>query len=198
MVLQEKIPVLSSSAIASYAYTDIAEATGVSRFYLAAQGISGNTTYLLTEKAVYAWPTDAAGGSEINISDASITFNLTAFNLPKTIKGTGYLNIGVKTSAGTGSLKATLKNSVTGNIVSVSSPDTTGTGATTFLLPMTIPNTRFAAGEAMQLTIEDQNTGTLFIGADPQNRDGVNIKPSLGGTYLTASSLYIPFKLDTA
>ena len=196
MILQEKIPVPPSSAIASYNYTDIAEATGVSKFWLAVQAISGNTSYLLTQNQVYSQGA-LSPSNEINISDTSVTFALTAFNLPKTIKGTGYLNIGVKTSAGTGSFKATLKNSVTGNIVAVSSPDTIGTAGATFLLPMTILNTRFKAGEALQLTIEDQNAGTLFIGADPQNRDGTNITPSITpSAHLTASALYIPFKLD--
>ena len=195
-LMQEKIPIIPQPAIASYNYTDIAEGTGIRKFYLAVQAVSGNTTYLLAQDAVYSQGA-LSPSNEINISDASITFALTAFNLPQVIEGTGYLNIGMKTSAGTGSLKATLQNNITGDIVSVSSRDTVGTGAATMLLPMTIPRTHFRDGEILQLKIEDQNTGTLFIGADPQNRDGTNITPSTTpAAHLTASALYIPFRIE--
>lgn len=192
MPIQEKIPLQVSPAIVSYDYTDLAENTGVASFYLCQTAYSGNTSYILTQEQLYS------SAREVNISDTSITFSLTAFNLPQNIKGTGYLSLGRKTSVGTGSIKATLKNSVDGSIVAVSSPDTNATSEDVWLLPMTIPLTHFEVGEQLQLTIEDQNSGTLFIGVDPKNRDGTNITPSTNANLmLTASTLKIPFLLKT-
>src|SRR3990167_1029032 len=190
-LLPIEFPQAPSIASASYDFQDIAEGTGVQKFFLAVNEISGAVSYGLHTDTVFSTK------KEINVGDTNITFSLSAFNLPKAIRGTAYLNCTLKTTAGTGSIIAELLNDVTGSIVSASSQSTVGTGTTNLLIPLVVPETHFRRGEILQLKITDNSAASNeFIGTDPQNRDGTNITPSTDTNGFTNSALYIPFKLE--
>ena len=98
-MVSNKIPPLFTAqqpAIASYDYFDIAEGTGVKMFYGMAVDASGSETILTANQM------DGGGEYNTNLSyesfnssdalDTEVLFAMTAFNTPKTINGTAYVN----------------------------------------------------------------------------------------------------------
>ena len=195
----------SEPSIASYSYTDIAEGTGVVKFYLFNSEDDSAKDYHLTSNVLFSRDVTAqASGSGSPKQD--IDFDLAAFNMPQTINGTGYATIamGGRSTAGSSVYIIVRVRKESGGettLVSIQSDTHTLPAASTqnwyFNVPLVIPQTHFKKGDILRITIETYpvhvDTG-IHIGTSPKNR-GYTVA---GGTAVTLSesTVYIPFKLD--
>lgn len=202
-------------AIASYDYTDVAEGTGITKFYGFETRVSGTKTYHLGTSDVFSTEIE----QEETIGSSSWTleidddFDLPAFNLPRKIKGTAtvtfswYVRTGVSAD---GKAYATVNirkwDGTTETELVSGETDPEAIGATTSALqlvnmPLTIPDTHFKRGDILRLTIRIYGrrttaTATVGLGVDPQNRDGTYLKPSSDSTVISKIEFYCPFKID--
>lgn len=183
---------LPPSAIASYDYTDIAENTGIVKFYLYSSETSAGTTYHLSTNDVYS---DDINRQFATASDED--FDLSQFSLPKTIKGTGIANIAYRIDGASGSAYIICRvrkwdGSSETTLVSVQSPTIAIGNQGVWNFPLVIPQTHFKKGDILRFTIEgyQNGAGVAEIGIDPKNRE------VSGGQTITQSSIYIPFRLD--
>ena len=181
------IPIPQSAAIASFNYTDIAEATGIVKFF-GSVWTSGGTDYppaiitsggFLTTAAISSGKI-AVSGATITSSGEGFILNTThdvVFNRPQNIKGNAYLNItlGAYNNTASGSEPsvwlsgATLTNATTGAILGSAvtsdyfSIPTTAVQARskTFLLKFDLTDQvyHFKAGETLRLTLPLWGTG---------------------------------------
>jgi hypothetical protein len=215
-IIPSSIPVPSSPNIASYDYTDLAEGTGIVKYYLFS---SYNTAldYHLGQSQVYSnsieFPEEATTNTSFE-KTADVDFDLTTFNLPKDIKGTAYLNIAVY-ERGTNDVDnqskiiAKLRHWDGTTETEIASGEgepaasSTATDVKMNNIPIVIATKKhFKKGETLRLTIElwmKANSGDTSYGSfgiDPQNRDGTYITPSSDATVTTAAAIYIPFKLN--
>ncbi len=198
----------SEAAIATYSYTDISEGTGVVKFYGYSTETSGANLYHLSTNPYYS--------EEVEVSVSTNTtynFNLSAFNLPKIIKGTAVINgtIDIKSAAGGTDVDGWILfyiYKVSGSVVSTLGSASTpvynaAAGAETkhiLSVPITISKTNFKKGDILRLTAmiyvyNKVGTNTVSLGIDPQNRDGTYIKPSTDGL-ITKLEFNCPFVID--
>lgn len=216
-LLPINFPVPSERAIATYSFTDIAEGTGVVKFYGFSTETSGALTYRLSTNPVYSSQVETSGsapgtGTQV-ISD--MDFDASPFNMPKTIKGNAIINFGyaaISAPGGTsGKAKVTVyirkwNGTIETEIANATTPETAAAGSGSTVtkmacLPITIPHTHFEAGETLRITAVTQavvtaaSCGAVFA-HDPQNRDGTYIAPSSDTDMTTKFEAYIPFTLD--
>ena len=148
-----------------------------------------------------------------------LDFDLTNFNIPKTIGGTAYISFTGKArgteGAGDGVIyfNAIIKKVINGDETDIISSSTVvdESGASTrlklYTIKLTIPQTRFEKGSILRITLEvyGKYTGSpagnvkfiYAIGHDPQNRDGVEISPSIDDPKtITKIDVFIPVRLD--
>lgn len=192
----------SENVITSYDFVDIAEGTGVVAFYLAQQGTSSANSYLLTTNQVYS-----SFISIVNPGATTYDFDLTSFNLPKTVKGTAFLSMGIYmvASGGNTSVTVQIKKDSGGNVTDVSSAITgdyiNGNGAHKMLLiPIPLTQTNFKRGDILRcsITMYGGGSGDEEIGTDPIGRNGTYITSAVTGPSMTTTSkLFIPFRIDT-
>lgn len=205
----------SEAAIASYSFTDIAEGTGIVKYYGFVEEDSGGVDYYLSTQAVFSRDIDitATGGASASI-DAD--FDLPPFNLPRTVKGTALVTFtfSLVTGVGTGgTATATAKirkwdgSSETDLVTGTSQTITLGgeeSQKDLSVMSLVVPETLFKTGEILRLTMgvtwtrtAGANNGTVYLGTDPQNRDGTNIAPSTDSPATTTKlEFYCPFKVD--
>jgi len=206
------------SAIASYDYTDVADGTGNSTFYLCYTADNSGDTLILTNEILYSteidytYQIDAAD----NTDAANLDFNLTAFNTPRTIQGNATVEIGMslyqsttaddrvwtyntinlyKVSGGVETLIGTAVSATEANPGS----DTSTYYINTFSIPLT--QTHFKIGDNLRANIlvhvsgaGTAGCGSVTIGHDPQNRDNT-ILPS-SEDVITSSRVIVPFRID--
>lgn len=223
MALPQILPIPQEQAIASYDYFDIAEGTGIKKFYGLSTSLSTGTTYSLNANPLFS--------SEIGDSDSPAStnwtnvqdkdFDLAPFNLPKIINGTAYISIYLNAyREGAGWLQAYITakirkwdGSSETEIASAQSEtldsSAGGAGARKVLtIPVTVPKTHFKKGETLRLTIvtaarySGAGVSRAVIGYDPQNRDFIgnviadDITPSTDATQTTKVEFFCPFDLD--
>ena len=183
-----------SPVLTTFNFTDIAEGTGIVKFYLA-QSISTGTLspILIADSTVNT--TEEVGGStsgriKILAASASVDFDLTPFNLPKTLRGTGTIEFEAISGTGTGTLTFQLKK-VSGGVpsnVGTATVINVTTAADIFLGRIVIASpVHFAKGDFFRLTITALAQQMTF-GTDPQN----NLEGSIANTKTTLS---VPFDL---
>ncbi len=203
-----------SDVLANYTYTDIVDGSGNVLFY-ALRGDSAND--ILSTQPFYSIGIDQAfAGSSAGAATKKIDldFNLTAFNTPRTMVGTGTIQscYFVTRTGGDGGIQVYCIYRVKKDGVEVANVTTNsvsvGTDATAILVstaPITIPETHFKAGEVLTLTLEvwfenvsGTNSGFGGIAHDPQNRDGTYINPTTDDPKtLTQLNFTCPFKIET-
>lgn len=220
----------TENIIASYSYTDVAEGTGIQTFYGFAlnSGLSGAVSYALSEKVHYTTHTDATTGANTAIVHTSgavvvaeadptnsfdLDFDLTAFNLPKVIKGTAVVQVpwgmnytpsgalsgalivqlakvsdGTETVFASGAVQRAINNS--GTLYSLS----------TLRIPVATEQS-FKKGDNLRMNVigrvlESGGNAQIGVAHDPMDR--------AGATVYTASNLptrvlkiNVPFKIDT-
>lgn len=223
MVLPQYYPQVPPSAIASYNYTDIGEGTGVTLFYaFVSEDDTAKDYHMTTDSALYSTEIDEV----VATADAAFTkkldydFDLTTFNLPKTIKGTAIVTfpIGARL-VGTTSDKSVQTYAIVKlrkwdgaaetEIVSEQSFTVTNlvgdsTAKRNVTLSMIVPQIHFKKGETLRMTVElwakmitagggNSNQASATIGHDPANRDGSYFTAA---TNPTSMILRMPFRLD--
>ena len=212
-VMPINFPLPSESAVASYNYTDIAEGTGVTMFYLAAT----HGDNILTPNQIYSEVIEHSTGAHILTTDfvknMDVDYDLSAFNSPRTVKGTAYINFtGHIWKSGTAvvTAKFTIKvrkwdgttETEIGNATTAEITDAAGYKLTALAIPLT--QTHFAIGDILRVTIEGydkeaapDSTNILIVGQDPMNRDGTYIIPSTDNPVsITQAKIWIPFKIE--
>ncbi len=196
----------ASPVIATYDWTDISDGTGNVVFYAYSTETAGGLDHHLTRQTPYssqivsAFVLDPSGTLTLN-------FDLSPFNLPKTIEGTGLVMVPIRVAADVGSsLTATIRARVLKNtteLVSVTSQNVVaGASATTYemiVMPLVIARTDFAEGDFLRLEIKISITaytgsgGSADFAHDPKGRDDPGFDAS-GNNISTQLVFNIPFK----
>lgn len=208
-------PTGTERATANYNWTDIADGTGVVIFYGASDtdGDQFLQTQVIYSNGIEVGGTAVASGESFNVD-----FDLTAFNTPKTVKGTAYIEYG-HYGAKVNRTGATNMNAyVTFTLYKFDGTTETqiGTNNTyvtfdatpvkrTFCMTLDLTETSFKAGDILRLTAVGTitgggggaETGRVVIGSDPKNRDGTYITPSSDSpATITQLILNLPFVID--
>lgn len=180
-------------ALANYDYTDLAEGTGVVKLYGFNVNVSGAISFILSKNDIYSYTVETVGND-------TVTFNLSAFNLPKTVKGTAFVRF---SAIGPGSgdicyvvtIQKTSKGVTTTLGTSMQTPTLTVLAVRNLVLQTTIPQTNFEVGDILSVKVEPVGTGGNYFAHDPANRNGINgVTPA--ATYPTKFEVYIPFRID--
>jgi hypothetical protein len=208
------------SAITSYNYTDIADATGIRLFY--GVSVEGTPSTILTQNQIY-------GGGETYGDNTTVTptkvidvdFDLSAFNANQLIRGTalfnfcralhsqvgstftGYAYFIIKIRKWDGLAETDLATS--GHVGYTEVYGVTDIKTITSVA-LSIPTTPFKKGDVLRVTIEgwayvsldnSSNKVRLVFAYNPMNLDGTYIKPSTDNpTTITQLKCWIPFNLD--
>lgn len=215
----------SGSQLVNYNYVDVADGKGIIVFYGASTNSDGVTindfssgAYALTTSPIYSndivakhlATTVAAGNIE---KQQDVDFDAT-FNLPRVIDGTAYIIVGHgvdNNDAGdsiTNFMQARIKHVTAGGtetelaVASGAGIITVGstTDSQTVCLKLDVPNTEFAAGQTLRVTMEQwiENiaaTGSFIsFGMDPQARADPN--SIISASDLTKLECHIPFVFD--
>lgn len=201
--------------VVSYSYSDIDSNTGINVFYLSTS-YNTSLSYNLTKEIVYSDEIDLPRVGT-NIVDYTkkidIDFDLSVFNEPKTLRGTATANIGGYCVGDTGDTDAyyvvrirkwdgSSETEITMGTGKVFKPITGDPNTKIHNINIEVPETHFAEGETLRVTIEGwirQTSGGvayMSLGFDPKNRDGNWILPTTDDpTSTTASVINIPYKL---
>lgn len=210
----------ASQAVASYDYTDIINGLG----YEIMQGYASindtTVSYGLSPNTIYATPASTGTSEFQNTSfqeKLNIDFDTSVFNIPRTAKGTAFMNIAYgSTATGTGGgdcltyciVKLYHYNGTTETLIATAQQTgthtETATGETSdsvSTLQFDISETLFAEGDLLRVNVEVwayviggdvNNRGTCHFYHDPKDRTS-------GGTPATPTTkleIHIPFKID--
>lgn len=191
--------------LVSYDWTDI-DGTGMITFYLCETETDSGSDYFLTQNSsLYSYNVDLkTTGAGSPKSD--VDFDLTEFQLPQKLEGTGYANIAMGCTDATGGTVYVIcrlrkwDGASETTLVSVQSGTYTipaAAGAAynpIFSVPLVIPETHFAKGDILRLTVETYPDGAdtvVCIGHDPANR---TYSTGGGNVTISRSTVSIPFK----
>lgn len=216
------IPIPASAAIASFNYTDIAEGTGVVKFYGATSHSDGTKYYYLTTNTPYSQDIVISGaqvltdGTQLRI--VQNTYGI-RFNRPQNAKGTAYLNItiggysvslfsgnklwisGAYIQASGATTTTNMSPTVSGAVYNFTAANTVESQS--MLIPLPITGTQhFKAGEWLRLYIDlwgYNEAGDLSHGGygnDPADRNDTTAK-TIADASTTKLELYVPMLLNT-
>ena len=189
----------------NFDFLDLANGTGIVNMYGIASTTDGGVEYsLVTNKESWSIP---AGTTRSSVGTTTIDFDLTAFNLTRTPKGTATFSagIGVANDASTVTLKVQLKHWDGSDETNISSEITSQTfthpggavGSEMVFLKLPITNEKvFKKGQILRLTVKIVNVGggDIDVGHDPQNQLWDFILPAAANS--TVMYLAMPFKID--
>ena len=207
-LITKKFRKSGEGAIASFPYSDIAEGTGLTLFYGAKIDYNFASSAILTTAQVFStavetvkYNPEGAWSSKIELN-----FDSVPLNLPKIMKGTAFVSVPTYYDRAVGNLSYypyveihkingandTLIGSASGSII-------TCTADTERIVCLKVPctTTYFNSTDQIRLKVqiwavdEGDDNGYLYLGHDPQNRDGAKI------TTNTQLIFYAPFKIDT-
>ena len=204
--------------IASYDAVDLAEGTGTVKYYFALNENSTGQDHILTrDYTIYSklieTPFNPPGTSFTK--EVDLDFDLSAFNLPSTLRGTAIFQMAAKqtnNAAGNSTemyliVKVRKWDGATETEIASGQTETFITPAETvsttiFNLPIVIPRTGYKKGEVLRVTVEawtrQVNAGgsASWLGHDPRNRDGDGIIPSTDDPVtFTNSHILIPYEI---
>jgi len=203
----------ASPVVASYSYTDIANGLGYISSYLANEQDSGGVGYFLTDNTSISSTSISIGVGE-GASATEYDFDLSPFQIARTIKGKVIINLYGAIGGSTGDndetmqITAVLKKydgsteTTIATMVGTTKNDSGGASATgkqfTYCMTADASETLFAAGDNIRLTLRVttnsvSGTGFYQIGADPSNRAQDELFYDVNQSN---SKILIPFKLD--
>ncbi len=210
-------PVPAEAAIVTFDAVDFAEGSGIVKFWLFASKLVGGLDYHLGREVVYSGgAVNVTGSVDTKVSSPTnidIDFDLTTFNLPRTIEGTATLQIGhaAEASGGGNEVGSTITarirkwDGTTETEIANSVSEEISSSAVIINrihnMPIVIPRTHFKIGETLRLSLDVTSRiiggggGVVGIGHDPQNRDGIFITPSTQAN-ITATFILMPFRID--
>ena len=208
-LIPESFPQEPEAAIASFAFTDIAEGTGVQVFFgISSENFTSTVDYHLVGNSDVTSSQSSSSGAAT--STTTIDFDTGTFNLPRTVRGTASFSAGMGVLNATMHLAAQVKKVAADNtVINLTSKQSgqiftnAGTDSEMVFIPLPITATGSNAiikkGEFLRLTVGlHQNTGGVNeteLGHDPKNNDGElgAIKPGTKNT--TVLRLLMPFEI---
>ena len=177
-------PAPPEAAIATFDAAEFADGTGTTILLAAVNEDSVSENFMLTKQAVWSSKIETVA----IVGTVTTNFDSAPFNLPKTAKGTAYVNIGYAPTAGANlsfAVQVQKWDGTTATDISseITSPTFTGSNVQTLaLLEIPLTQTIIKKGEQLRLVIKMiSNSTSHAMGHDPQNRDGTIIIPSSGG-----------------
>ncbi len=187
-------------AIVSFDFKDLASGSGFEEFFLAKNNDDSGTTDVLTTTPIWSSlvETNFGEGAEVTTN-----FDSTVFNLPRTIRGTAILNLGIVSSSSGN--QETIKvqlfkwdgSTETALTAELTLTPLTFIGVAAFSLPLTdSTGSLIKTGEQIRLKIiisAIQAAEFIALGHDPRDRDSDVIS---GAATITSSRIFIPFKID--
>ena len=200
---------LPTPAIASYAYTDIADGTGIVAFYLTKVATAAST---YEHKLV---PSSAAYSESNGVTAATGSLDLdfdVVFNRPVIIEGTMYLEMPVALIASSGTVTIDVEATIihydgtteTTIGAMITSPSFSTTTTSSYVSQMrvlkwafTSPQ-KFKAGDTLRVTIGDNVTGsgTKSIGHSPVGNQRIASGQEFEDLGTHRATLYVPMKLN--
>lgn len=194
----------ASEAVVSFDANDFALKTGTTSYYLFGATTSSGTTYHLSRDAVYSDPVEASAGSATDLD-----FDLPAFEVTQTARGTAIFSFGWGTTAAAGNYSGTCTARVRkysgatettiGTAVSPTFNFGADAGTEVYCLPIVLTETIFAVGDILRVSLYFTISAAAksgAIGIDPQNRDGTYISPSSDDPPSTSTAIIkMPFKI---
>lgn len=205
MPVKETYPVGAGNAISTYNYTDIAEGTGIISLLGYKQSASGAATFALGT-TTFSSP-DITTQYPTNVS-TTIDFDLGAFNLPRTAKGTATirqsmwcdgsgavrtLNCDYQIIKVSGGVETVFGNEGMGAIVTPGAP--TGLAANR-VTPIVLTQTHFKKGDSLKVRMVCKTAVGFAISHDPNNR--ADVAGHFSDPVLTPTKLevFMPFKIE--
>lgn len=205
----------SPEFIATYDWVDVANGLGFIRFYLVTAH-NPSVNYVLTDQGTDYWPSEievggstTTQGSVATIQD--VRFILSQFNSQRIIDGTAKIQFGFDYN-GTGAgmevyvdfylyhYDGTTETQI-GTVSALSDTNDAVGAEDSRVSTMAVTRTIFKKGDVLRFRAllraesADGNPQKIWIGADPQNRDGTNITPSTTDA-TTRSWVDVPFEID--
>ena len=199
--IPEQFTVDPESAIASFAFTDIATGLGFVAFLGIASEDSGGIDFHLITNALFAQPSGTRRSTQ---GTTTLDFDTAAFNLPRTAKGTAYFSAGMAVSANQ-SVKLLVQvkhvsnstvTNITSEITSQTFTPSTNTSQMVFL-ELPIKKQHYKKGDFIRLTVklnQVNEAGDSDVGHDPKNQTFQTIDPGTKDT--TIMTLLMPFVID--
>lgn len=170
-----------SSVATTYSYDDVAAGTGVERYYGTRAVTSAGSTY-----GLFSFISAQAGTAQAVVAgDGAVSFNLTAYNLPRVLRGTAYITGEINCSAACKvSFLFQKISSGTTNISSTIETDNLLVNRN-IVVPIPLTTTNFSAGDNLRIvvTVTGGNAG-----------EGLNID-NLDATK-EPFTIYTPYKID--
>ena len=222
MTLPEAYGRKSERIIPTYDYFDIAEGTGIVKLYLSTSEINTGLNYHLGRDTTYSSLIDSQSAITSGMAkEIDLDFDLSPFNMPKSIKGVANAQATLKVYSATGTSACSAyiifkvrkwDGSSETEIASAQSQTVVPPNGSSIWeivnVPITITKTNFKKGETLRLTVEvwgasGADGGVIFVGHDPQNRDSIDvaapegIRPSVDSpTSITKSHIFVPFIIN--
>jgi hypothetical protein len=217
MVTGGKLPAtfrgIGEPTLVNYDYVDFASGTGYQTFYGITSKDQTGLNYHLTESIMYAndieTSTYAYSIGSFN-KEIDVDFDLTEFNLPRTVRGTATINIQVawENEGGNDELYVIPKlvhyDGTTETTIGSAQSETFSSGTALgkmLMMKLALTETVFKSGDILRLTIEvwaKQVTAQrqFAIGHDPQGRAGSICDTSNAAIETTKLEIQVPFKVD--
>jgi hypothetical protein len=180
-----------SSELASYDATDLAEGTGSVEYHGIAGAISGAATYSLIPFKKYS--------ADYAITPGTSTFNfdLGAYNMPRTIKGTAYIACAIYVGNPGGGYFSVQFQKVSGSTTTnvsekIYSPTSAaGSGASYYFMKIPMIQTSFGVGDYLRMVLIGGTTGSYDLLIEPLDPD-----PLTASMNTADFSVTIPYRLD--
>lgn len=216
MTIPNKYQISGDNALANYDYYDIIEGTGTKEFYLFKSVNNGATGYHLSGNTIDSGDRKAAvAGTAVGTPTTYtilgqtggvpdlILFSGSAFNLPKTIKGTAYVTFTWVTKHSSNAVRQAqafiYKNStLLGSALTEPTPNADTEYQYHEILKIPIAATHFKKGDILAVALSGSATGTHYMCHDSLNGN-VSISTYQDITAAntpTRAKVYIPFQLD--
>jgi hypothetical protein len=196
--------------IASYSFTDIADGTGVVTFYAFSSTVAGTYNYFLGSSALDSGNVDPTTVNSHNrrfkLTNNNVTFSLSAFNLPRIVRGTAFVTFTLATTDGHGAGTGTINVSILKNSSTLATTTCTNVGNNTvksYNISLNISETLFKKGDILKLKF-DTTDSQIYVMHDPLDRNitGYNDLATNAVPAVTASEnptkcvVFIPFRID--
>ena len=216
-------PPIPAAAIATFDAVDFGDGTGIRQFKLFTTTDSVGDDHHMGAQTLYSSLIDTrfVVTTETPFTKViDLDFDLSEFNLFKTLKGTATFQFSMLAKSG-GAVNRQLEayaiiqlrkwdgstetDIVSGQTATLQPPANSGEDEAIINMSVTVPQTHFKRGETLRITVEGwaktvdagNPAGEFFIGHDPQNRDSTfpsGIKPSVDDLIQTFD-VFIPFKI---
>lgn len=179
----------------SFTFQEFASGQGITTFYLLNSEDDANvTSSLVSNINNYSWSSDT--NTTVSVEK---NFDTAPFALPRTIKGTAFISVGLRYNATSATIKVRLfkwDGSTETAITSQHIHTVDGNVSSVAGIRMPCTETLIAEGEQIRLeVVTTASGGNIAFGHDPQNKDGTQVTPSAQDT-ITSSRINIPFKIE--